>query len=96
MSNNQDNSDEWIYDIIPANQVEEIEDKADRLHYNLSNGVNVVLSASNDSAIKLIRAFYAGNKGNMEAWLHVVGFMASLINTIEDHLDQEGIDPYDK
>ena len=86
----------WIYDIIPAKQVEEIESKAKNLQQNLDNGVNVVLSATNDSAIRLCRAYYDGVQGNINAWVHVMGFLESLIETIENHLDDEGIDPYAK
>ena len=88
--------DDWIYDIIPAKQVEEIEDKAKNLQNNLDNGVNVVLSATNDSAIKLCQAYARGIQGNIEAWIHVMGFLETLIDTIEQHLDEEGIDPYAK
>ena len=86
----------WIYDIIPAKQVEEIESKAKSLQQNLDNGVNVVLSATNDSAIKLCRAYYDSTQGNMQAWLHIMGFLDALIGTIEEHLNEEGIDPYAK
>lgn len=96
MSNNQDNSDEWIYDIIPAKQVEEIENKANQLQHNLNNGVNIVLSASHDSAIRLCRGFREGTQGNIDAWKHVMGFISALIQTVEEHLQEEGIDPYGK
>jgi hypothetical protein len=86
----------WIYDIIPAKQVEEIESKAKNLQQNLDNGVNVVLSATNDSAIRLCRAYYDGTQGNLDAWMHIMGFLSALIDTIEEHLEDEGIDPYAK
>ena len=88
--------DGWIYDIIPAKQVEEIENKAMYLQHNLDNGINVVLSASNDSAIKLCQAYNAGHNGDIGVWVHVMGFLASLIETIEIHLEDEGIDPYER
>lgn len=91
-----DNNEEWIYGIIPAEQVEEIENKAERLEYNLDNGINIVLIANNDSAIKLCRAFDASKKGDMTSWAYIKGFMSSLIETIEAHLRDEGIDPYGK
>ena len=94
MSDNQ--ADDWIYDIIPAKQVEEIEFKAKSLQDNLNNGVTVVLSASNDSAIKLCQAYVRGTKGDVGAWVHVMGFLSSLIETVEMHLEDEGIDPYAK
>ncbi len=88
--------EDWIYDIIPAKQVEEIESKAKNLQDNLNNGLNVVLSASNDSAIKLCRAYLDGTQGNIQAWIHIMGFLDALIGTIEEHLNEEGIDPHAK
>jgi hypothetical protein len=88
--------EDWIYDIIPAKQVEEIESKAKSLQHNLDNGLNVVLSATNDSAIRLCKAYYDSTQGNMQAWLHIMGFLDALIGTIEEHLEEEGIDPYAK
>ena len=91
-----DEYDDWIYDIIPAKQVEEIEYRAENLERNLDNGITVVLSATNDSAIRLCKAYSSGVQGNINAWVHVMGFLESLIETIENHLDDEGIDPYAK
>ena len=88
--------EDWIYDIIPAKQVKEIEMKAENLENNLNNGLNVVLSASNDSAIRLCKAYWDGTKGNIEAWMYIMGFLDALIGTIEDHLGGEGINPYGK
>ncbi len=96
MLSNQDNSDEWIYDIIPAKQIAEIKNTANRLQNNLTNGLNIVLSASHDSAIRLCRGFKEGTEGNIDAWMHVMGFISALIQTIEEHLAEEGINPYDK
>ena len=88
--------EDWIYDIIPAKQVEEIESKAKKLQQNLDNGVNIVLSATNDSAIRLCRAYRDGTQGNLDAWMHIMGFLSALIDTVEEHLEEEGIDPYAK
>ena len=89
------NNEDWIYDIIPAEQAAEMEHDAAELQHNLNHGLNVVLSASNDSAIKLCRAFAESKKGDVEAWMYVTGFVASLIGTIEEHLSDEGINPHD-
>lgn len=88
--------EDWIYDIIPAKQVKEIEMKAENLQNNLSNGLNVVLSASNDSAIRLCRAYLDGTQGDIQAWLYIMGFLDALIGTIEEHLEDEGVDPHAK
>jgi hypothetical protein len=35
-------------------------------------------------------------KINLDAWMHIMGFLSALIDTIEEHLEDEGIDPYAK
>ena len=50
-NNNSDGTPDWIYDIVPAKQIEEMESTAEHVEYNLKNGVNIVLSASNDSEL---------------------------------------------
>lgn len=93
MSSNEPN--DWIYDIIPANQIEEIETSAKTVEHNLNNGVNIVLSASNDSAIKLCRSYARGKHGSIKDWMHIVQFMDSFIEAVEQHLVQEDINPYE-
>jgi hypothetical protein len=90
-----ENSQDWIYDIIPANQIEEMETSAEVVERNLNNGVNIVLSASNDSAIKLCRSYAKGKHGSIKDWMHIIQFMDSFIGAVEQHLVQEDINPYE-
>lgn len=90
-----DNSEDWIYDIIPANQIEEMENTAETVERNLNNGVNIVLSASNDSAIKLCRSYAKSKHGDIKHWMHIVQFMDSFIAAVEQHLVEENINPYE-
>ena len=93
MSSNE--PEDWIYDIIPANQIEEMDVPAETVERNLNNGVNIVLSASNDSAISLCRSYAKGKQGNIKHWMHIVQFMDSFIAAVEQHLIQEDINPYE-
>ena len=94
-NDNSDKTPDWIYDIVPAKQIEEMENTAEHVEYNLKNGVNIVLSASNDSAIKLCRSYAKGKNGNMLHWMHIIEFMDSFIGAVEQHLVEENINPYD-
>ncbi len=94
-NDNSDGTPDWIYDIVPAKQIEEMENTAEHVEYNLKNGVNIVLSASNDSAIKLCRSYAKGKNGNMLHWMHIIEFMDSFIGAVEQHLVEENINPYD-
>ncbi len=92
---NSNGTPDWIYDIIPANQIEEMEISAEVVERNLSNGVNIVLSASNDSAIKLCRSYARGKHGSIKDWMHIVQFMDSFIEAVDQHLVREDINPYE-
>jgi hypothetical protein len=94
-NNNSDGTPDWIYDIVPAKQIEEMESTAEHVEYNLKNGVNIVLSASNDSAIRLCRSYAKGKNGSMLDWMHIVEFMNSFIGAVEQHLVEENINPYE-
>ena len=40
------NPEDWIYDIIPEEQIAEMEYKASRLENNMDKGVSIVMSSS--------------------------------------------------
>lgn len=93
MSNEDPNN--WIYKIIPAEQIADIETEAKILERNLGGGVTLVLSTSNESAINLCRAHKAAYYGDIYAWKHIQEFIESLVHAVEHHLNSEGIDPHE-
>ena len=89
---NKDKGD-WIYNIVPEEQVAEMEYKASRLEDNMERGISIVLSSSHESAINLIKAYRASQKNhNLEAWIYVMEFLATLMKIIEVHLEEEGVE----
>ena len=89
-------SDDWIYDIAPKEQIESINANADKTISNMSGGLTIVLNANNQSAIDLCQYWRQALMGDATAWIKVSSFMAGIIETIEEHLFEEGINPYDK
>ena len=89
-------SDDWIYDIVPKEQIDSINENANKTISNMSGGLNIVLSANNQSAIDLCQCWRQALMGDATAWIKVSSFMAGIIETIEEHLFEEGIDPYEK
>jgi len=89
---NKDKGD-WIYNIVPEEQIAEMEYKASRLEDNMERGISIVLSSSHESAINLITAYRASQKNhNLEAWIYVMEFLATLMKIIEEHLEDEGVE----
>ena len=88
---NKDKND-WIYNIVPEEQVAEMEYKASRFENSMDRGVSIVMSSSHESAISLIKAYKnSQKKHDLEAWIYVMEFLATLMRIIEEHLDDEGI-----
>lgn len=88
-------SDEWIYEIVPQEQVESMYDNAERIERNMDNGLSIVLTADNQSAIEMCQYWRKSLQGDFDAAFKVTAFVSSIISTIEHHLHEEGIDPYE-
>jgi len=89
-------SDDWIYDIVPKEQIDSINKNADKTISNMSGGLTIMLGADNQSAIDLCQYWQHALSGDATAWIRISSFMAGIIETIEEHLLEEGINPYDK
>jgi hypothetical protein len=93
---NMSDESSWIYDIIPEAQAKEMNEKGEKIKDFMNNGVTVVLSASNQSAIEICQTWQHSLSGDPFAWVKISSFMAGLIATIEEHLFDEGINPYEE
>jgi len=88
-------SDEWIYEIAPAEQINSINKNADKTIKNMSGGVSIVLGTDNQSAVDLCQTWSRALNGDPTAWIRISSFMSGIIETIEEHLLEENINPYD-
>jgi len=93
---NMSDESSWIYDIIPEEQAQAMNAKGEKIKDFMNNGVTVVLSASNQSAIEICQTWQNSLSGDPFAWVRISSFMAGLIETIEQHLFEEGINPYEE
>ena len=91
MSEEQD----WIYDIVPKSQIESMNLNAKKIEKNMSGGITIVLSSDNESAMELCRYWRNALQGDAMSWIKISSFMAGIIETVEIHLSEEGINPYE-
>jgi hypothetical protein len=89
------NDDEWIYEIVPHEQIESMQDKAEQIRRNMDEGVSIILTADNQSAIEMCQCYRKSMQGDINASFKIASFMMSIIDTIESHLEREGINPYE-
>ena len=87
--------DDWVYNIISAEDVAEMEYKANRLENMMDRGISIVMSASHDSAISLVEAYRRSHTQDLDAWIQIMDFVETLMRIIEEHLREEGVEIHD-
>lgn len=92
--NDMSNDHNWIHDIIPRAQVDAMNKNADAMVDNMKNGVNLMISASNQSAIELCKAWELTKNGYEDGFESIAYFINGLISALEIYLADENIDPY--
>lgn len=85
---------EWIHEIIPQEQVKEIQSRLERVADDENVIFNLVLSAPRSSAIELCRTFARATAGQASETYRIISFVANIIYLIEEELYADGINPY--
>jgi hypothetical protein len=91
---NGENDDQWIYDIVPEEQVDSIKESFRNIRDNEATQINLVLSAPRSSAIDLCKTFRKSINGDLQASWSVIRFMQNIVEMIEQELEDNGINPY--
>jgi hypothetical protein len=86
---------DWIYNIIPAEQADSMNKNMEQIEERSKNGITIVMSASDESAVEMCRTWQEALQGNSFAWIKISSFVSGIISTIEEHLEEEGINPYE-
>ena len=94
--NDMSNDHNWIHDIIPRAQVDAMNKHGDAMVDNMKNGVNLMISASNQSAIELCKAWELTKNGYEDGFESIAYFINGLISALELYLSEENIDPYEE
>jgi hypothetical protein len=93
---NMSNDNNWIHDIIPRSQVEAMDKNGEAMIDNMRNGVQLMVAASNQSAIELCRAWELTKSGHEDGFETIAMFINGLVSTLEMYLRDEEIDPYEE
>lgn len=87
---------DWIYGIIPKDQADDMHERMEKIEQRSQNGVTIVMSANDESAIEICRTWQQALHGDAMSWIKISSFVAGIIGTIEEHLNEEGINPYEE
>lgn len=93
---NMSNDHNWIHDIIPRSQIDAMNKNGDAMIDNMKNGVNLMISASNQSAIELCKAWELTRNGNEDGFGAIAYFIDGLVSALEMYLKDENINPYEE
>ena len=88
------NDHNWIHDIIPRSQIDAMNKNGDAMIDNMKNGVNLMISASNQSAIELCKAWELTRNGDEDGFGAIAYFINGLVSALEMYLEDENINPY--
>lgn len=88
-------SEDWIYEIVPQTQVDDMKAKMERVYDDESTTFTLVLSAPRSSAIQLCRLYDDASEGDILACIGVVQFVGNIVMLIEKELEDDGINPYE-
>ena len=86
---------DWIYGIIPKEQADDMHENMERIEKRTQSGVTIMLSANDESAVEICRTWQEALHGDAMAWIKISSFVSGIIGTIEEHLNEEGINPYE-
>ena len=86
---------DWIYSIIPKEQADDMHEKMEQIEQRSQNGITIVMSANDESAVEICRTWQEALHGDAMAWIKISSFVSGIIGTIEEHLNEEGINPYE-
>ena len=86
---------DWIYSIIPKEQADDMHERMEQIEQRSQNGVTIVMSANDESAVEICRTWQEALHGDAMAWIKISSFVSGIIGTIEEHLNEEGINPYE-
>ena len=90
------NDHNWIHDIIPRSQIDAMNKNGDAMIDNMKNGVNLMISASNQSAIELCKAWELTRNGDEDGFGAIAYFINGLVSALEMYLEDENINPYEE
>jgi hypothetical protein len=82
---------EWINNLIPPEQVEQIQSKAERIVEAEGTFYEMSIMMAQVDMVEAVRASYGMRMGDQESWIIGVSVLMALVSTMEIALDRDGI-----
>ena len=87
--------DNWIYELMPEAEADQINAESIVTAAREQGGVTLELHASDEVAIQMCLAYKSALSGDTAAWSTIQVFLGGILELLETHLFEEGINPYE-
>jgi hypothetical protein len=84
-------SNDWINNLIPPEQVEQIQAKSKRIVEGEGTFYEMSIMMAQADMIDAVRASYGMRMGDRESWIIGVSVLMALVSTMEIALDRDNI-----
>jgi hypothetical protein len=84
-------SNDWINNLIPPEQVEQIQAKSKRIVEGEGTFYEMSIMMAQTDMIDAVRASYGMRMGDRESWIIGVSVLMALVSTMEIALDRDNI-----
>lgn len=82
---------EWINNLIPPEQVEQMQSKAKRIVEAEGTFYEMSIMMAQADMVEAVRASYGMRMGDQESWIIGVSVLMALVSTMEIALDRDGV-----
>lgn len=89
-------NDDWIRNIVPNEDVESINARAERIEDDHNTWYELTFVLSRQEAIKTCQQFERAQDGDQVALLHMFSILTGIVGSIEFALSTDNIDPYEE
>lgn len=91
------NNEDWIENLFSPEEAEKIRARSERIEEDMTTVYEVTFIIPRDQAIELCRQYVAMHREepSIEALEYVGSMLEKIIETLEDTLDYDGINPYE-
>jgi hypothetical protein len=86
---------EWIKNLIPPEDVEQLQAKSERIVKGHDTFYEMTLMMYEEDMIKTVRSLHGMQRGERESWLLAINLVLALLGTMEEALAESDIDPYE-
>ena len=86
---------EWIKDLLSEEDIANITAKAERILDDEGTYYEMTVAMTKADMVSAVRTGYGMQEGDMDAWLMGVSILMALLKTMEDRLEQDGVDVWE-